>query len=58
MDNRKARLLLLRRSPDRVKLTISNHKRALTRPFGELAFAVDYKPTASRNRRQKGYATR
>ncbi len=58
MKNRKAKLLLLPRSNWWVKLTISNHKRALIRPSGEIVFTANYKPTVSQNRREKRYAVR
>lgn len=58
MDNRKAKLLLLQRSTCYEKLPISNHKRAVVGLFGRVVFTFNYKPTASRNRRQKGYAVR
>ncbi len=57
MKNRKAKLLLLPRSTGYEKLPISNHKRAVIGMFG-VVFAFNYKPTASRNRREKGYAVR
>ncbi|HFV6846091.1 TPA: hypothetical protein ACH9Z0_005536, partial [Escherichia coli] len=56
MKNRKAKLLLLSRSTGYEKLPISNHKRAVIGMFGRVVFAFNYKPTASRNRREKGYA--
>ncbi len=59
MKNRKAKLLLLSRSTGYEKLLpISNHKRAVIGMFGRVVFAFNYKPTASRNRREKGYAVR
>lgn len=58
MKNRKAKLLLLSRSTGYEKLPISNHKRAVIGMFGRVVFAFNYKPTASRNRREKGYAVR
>ncbi|EFH8784911.1 hypothetical protein ABLY33_004286 [Escherichia coli] len=54
MKNRKAKLLLLSRSTGYEKLPISNHKRAVIGMFGRVVFAFNYKPTASRNRREKG----
>ncbi|MCW7442900.1 hypothetical protein OHD33_28625 [Escherichia coli] len=57
MKNRKAKRLLQR--PVRVvELVISNHKIAVLHPFGQVAFAAKRKPTASQNRRKKGYAVR
>ncbi len=41
-----------------VELVISNHKIAVLHPFGQVAFAAKRKPTASQNRRKKGYAVR
>lgn len=58
MKNRKAKRLLLQRLVRVVELVISNHKTAVLRPFGQMAFTVNRKPTASQNRRKKGYAVR
>ncbi len=58
MKNRKAIRLLLQRPMCMVALVISNHKIAVLHPFGQMAFTVNRKPTASQNRRKKGYAVR
>ncbi len=58
MNNRKAIRLRLQRPMCMVSLVISNHKTAVLHPFGQVAFTVNRKPTASRNRREKGYAVR
>lgn len=58
MKNRKAKRLLLQRPVCVVELVISNHKIAVLHPFGQVAFAAKRKPTASQNRRNKGYAVR
>ncbi|EFJ4028528.1 hypothetical protein AWF20_26355 [Escherichia coli] len=59
MKNRKAKRLFLQRPVRVVELVISNHKIAVIHPlFGQVAFAAKRKPTASQNRRKKGYAVR
>ncbi|WP_214680616.1 hypothetical protein, partial [Escherichia coli] len=58
MKNRKAKRLFLQRPVRVVELVISNHKIAVLHPFGQVAFAAKRKPTASQNRRKKGYAVR
>ncbi len=58
MKNRKAIRLLLQRPVCMVSLVISNHKIAVLHPFGQVAFAAKRKPSASQNRRKKGYAVR
>ncbi len=58
MKNRKAIRLLLQRPMCMVSLVISNHKIAVLHPFGQVAFTANRKPTASQNRRKKGYAVR
>lgn len=58
MKNRKAIRLLLQRPVCMVSLVISNHKIAVLHPFGQVAFTVNRKPSASQNRRKKGDAVR
>ncbi len=58
MKNRKAKRLFLQRPVRVVELVISNHKIAVLHQFGQVAFAAKRNPSASQNRRKKGYAVR